>query len=261
MNIWNFYNSNKVIEYYNISETWNKSFQNTKEFIIMNKYIEKNFKICEFWAWEWGKIATFNNIKNNLKLFWIDISEYGLKKASEKYKNIKFTIWDITNTKYKNEFFDITMSFFVYEHLDNPLLAFKEMYRITKNWGYIFLWFPNYWSPLFPSPPTLYKKNNIQKIWIILRRIFWRKKIYKNVIPIIDDKFKADFDTMSEINMWKFTKYIKKNYNISIIEYSSNWDLTNTWNPLFKLYFPFKLFKSSIFKYWWPQCFLIIKKK
>lgn len=256
----NYYNSNIMKEYFNIAKNTNYNFKLLKEYYIFSEYIKENDKICEFWSWEWSKIASFYDINKKLNLYWIDISEYWINESKKKYPYINYIVWDITKTNFKKNYFDITMSFFVYEHLQNPILAFQEMYRTTKKWWYIFLWFPNYWSPLFPSPPSLYNKSNIQKVYLILRRLLSKKYIYKNVKPITEVKFEPDFDTISEINMWKFVEYIKNNFIIKIIKESSNWEDIKNWNILFKLYFPFKIFKYSFFKYWWPKCFLIIKK-
>lgn len=256
-----YYNSNITERYYDIAKNWNNDFLKSTEFDILSKYINSNFSICEFWCWEWSKVASFKELNKNLDLNWIDISEYWIKKSLEKNNDIKYIVWDITKTNFENNLFDITMSFFVYEHLNNPLLAFNEMYRTTKKWWYIFLWFPNYWSPLFPSPPTLYWKSVINKTVVIVKRLFWIKKVYKNVLPITNIDFEPDFDTTAEINMSKFIKYINRNFNIEISEFSSKWENTDNGNILFKLYFPFKIFNKSFFKYWWPQCFLVIKKK
>lgn len=257
----NFYNSDVAKKYYDIAESTNNDFNLINEFRIFSKYIDKNQTLCEFWSWEWSKIASFKTLNKDLSLYWIDISEYWVDKSLKNNNDINYIVWDITKTIFENDFFDITMSFFVYEHLNNPILAFKEMYRTTKTWWYIFLWFPNYWSPLFPSPPSLYWKNIFKKILLILTRIFSKSEIYKNVLPVTEVEFQPDFDTTAEINMWKLLKYIKENYKIEIIEESSKWENTENWNNLFKLYFPFKLFKDSLFKYCWPQCFLVIKKK
>lgn len=257
----NYYNSDVTKEYYEIAENGNNDFHLLTEFKHFSKYIKEGQKVCEFWCWEWSKIASFKELNKKLNLYWIDISEYWLEKATQKNKDIDYTLWDITQTPFSSDFFDITMSFFVYEHLNNPLLAFSEMYRTTKKWGHIFLWFPNYGSPLFPSPPSLYNKSMFQKIFLILKRLFSKQNIYSNVIPITNVKFQTDFDTTAEINMWGLMSHIKKNFNIEIVQESSKWENTEWWNMLFKLYFPFKIFKKSFFKYYWPQCFLIIKKK
>jgi len=256
----NYYNSDVSEKYYDIAENTNAEFYTLNQFNIFAKYIQEWNKLCEFWSWEWTKIASFFKLNRKLDLYWIDISEYGVEKSKKSYPQINYLVQDITKTSFKNSFFDITMSFFVFEHLSNPLLAFDEMFRTTKKWGYIFLWFPNYWSPLFPSPPSLYWKSVFQKICLILKRIFSKLEVYKNVSPIINVEFEPDFDTTAEIYMWKFIKSIQWKYNITILEEKSDWEDTEKWNILFKLYFPFKCFKNTFFKYWWPKCFLIIRK-
>lgn len=256
----NFYNSDIARKYYDIAEKTNGDFGTISEFDIFSKYVKNNDILCEFWSGEWSKIASFQTLNKNISLYWIDISEYGIKMALKKNSEIQYIVWDLTKTTFEDNYFNITMSFFVYEHLNNPIHAFKEMYRTTKKGWYMFLWFPNYGSPLFPSPPSLYAKNILQKILLICFRIFSKKNIYVNVTPITEVEFQPDFDTTAEINMGKFIKYIHSNYNIEIIDESSKWENIENWNSLFKLYYPFKVFKKTFFKYWGPQCFLIIKK-
>lgn len=256
----NYYDSEVANQYYEAAEDANENFQKMKEFNAFAGYVQRHNSICEFWCGEWGKIWAFLDLDKELSLNWIDISQYWIDKAKQKYENINFTIWNIAKTWFNNEFLDIAMSFFVFEHLQNPLIVFQEMFRVTKKGGHIFLWFPNYWSPLFPSPPSLYWKTVISKICLILKRIFRKKDIYQNVTPITHVDFQPDFDTTAEIYMWKFVQHIKESYDISIVEESSKWENIENGNFLFKLYYPFKIFKRTIFKYWWPQCFLIIKK-
>jgi len=256
-----YYNSEVAPLYYEVAKNTNENFQLTDEFVIFSHYIQNGQKICEFGSWEGGKLKAFTGLNRNLSLYGIDISEMWIKAAKENSPAINYIVWDITKTSFPNNFFDITMSFFVYEHLENPLLAFQEMYRTTKNEWYIFLWFPNYGSPIFPSPPSIHGKSIFQKIWTIIKRLFWAKNVYTTVKPITDKHFQPDFDTRTEINMDKFIQHIKNNYKVTIKLADSKWGEIENGNMVFKFYYIFKLLNNSLCKYWWPQCFLIIEKQ
>lgn len=250
-----YYNDSKeIIKYYDEAKEASDSFKNTEQYKIISKYIQDKNKICELWCWEWSKLAVFQDEWR--ELYGFDISEVGIEKAKKQYPNINFIIQDAENIEWYAEFFDCTMSFFVLEHIEKPEIYIDNMINITKKWGLLVFRFPNYGSPLFPAPPTLYKKSAITKFLLIFRRLFSysiQENFYKNIQPILWN-YECDYDAVSEIYMGKFRKYLK-NKNLKIIHESSCWENCPKW-PLFKLYTPFKLYK-----YMWPQCFMILEKK
>lgn len=248
----NYYNNWKdITKYYDKAKEASSSFIKTEQFKIISKYIQNKEYICELWCWEWSKLSTFQ--KGHKKLFWFDISKIAIEKAKIQYPNIKFILQDAENINWYNKFFDCTMSFFVCEHIENPKSYINNMINITKKWWLLVFRFPNYWSPLFPAPPTLYKKSSISKFLTIIKRLFSsNKNFYQNIQPIWEI-YECDYDTTSEIYMKKFRNYLLNN-NLKILYESSCRDNCPKWF-LFKLYSPFK-----IFKYMWPQCFMILKK-
>jgi SAM-dependent methyltransferase len=70
----------------------------------------------------------------------VDISEESLDEARETIKslninNVEFRKADILCLPFSNETFDIIIICFVLEHLNNPLLALKELMRVLKTGG------------------------------------------------------------------------------------------------------------------------------
>lgn len=207
-----YYNTNENVDkYFNMAHEASVEFKKTKEFEMINKYLKRWNSICELWCWEGSKIASFD--KKLFKLSGIDISETAIKKAKSQYKNIDFILKDIEKDQIEDEY-NCTMSYFVLEHIQNPEKYIDKMISITKKWWNLVLWFPNYWSPLFPSPPSLYDENSFKKLLIIFKRIinfFFEKKYYNNVNPITD-VYECDYDVVSEIYMWKFRKLLKSKW-------------------------------------------------
>ena len=253
-----YYNEDKNIDnYFKIAHKASTDFKATKEFFLINDFLEKWNTICELWCGEWSKIASFDS--NKFELTWIDISEIAIKYAKKQYPKIDFIVHDVENVSLKKQY-DCTMSYFVLEHIQNPEKYIDKMISMTKSWWNLVLWFPNYWSPLFPSPPTLYKKNSLEKLIIIFKRIFkifFDKKYYNSVNPITE-VYECDYDVVSEIYMWKFRKLLLNKW-LKIKYESSCWHNMPKW-VIFKLYLPFKYLKNNLFKYRWPQCFMILEK-
>ncbi len=258
-----YYNSKEAENYYQIASEGNGDFFNSSEYSQIVEYIHSWDHVCEFGCGEWSKIATFSNI-DGVKLSGFDISQFAIEKARTQYPTVQFDVKDIAHTELSDGVFDLTLTCFVLEHVDDPRIVVDEMIRTTRKDGHIVLWFPNYGSPLFPSPPTLYRKSFLSKVCTIWKRIlsawFSESPVYKNVDPILDAEFELDYDTIAEIHMWSLVTYLQKKW-LTIEFASSRWENINTGsNPLFKFYAPFRLFKNSLCRYWGPQCFIIIKK-
>jgi ubiquinone/menaquinone biosynthesis C-methylase UbiE len=68
------------------------------------------------------------------------------KLYSEKsnIKGIVWTVQDIMNIDFPDNYFDIVISCETIEHVAEPKLAIKELYRVTKPKGILFLTTPNY---------------------------------------------------------------------------------------------------------------------
>jgi ubiquinone/menaquinone biosynthesis C-methylase UbiE len=167
----------------------------------------------------------------NTSFFGIDVAGVGISMANQrKLPNAEFKIYDGNRIPFDNGFFDCVYSTFVFEHLTQPELIFKEMSRVTKKSGIVIVACPNYGSPFFRSPCN--KENKVQ---LMLRRIFasfgsvsgfkdsfgWQK-----VEPLVLSKNEhiMDYDTTIEPNLLFFINYLKANKDFSILVSQSFWD-------------------------------------
>ncbi len=77
-----------------------------------------------------------------------DFSTSALVIAGAKYQNLKID-WkqeDIMNISFQDNFFDTVISCETIEHVTNPNKAVKELYRVLKPGGKLFLTCPNYFN-------------------------------------------------------------------------------------------------------------------
>lgn len=100
------------------------------------------------------------------RVYAIDPDKEALKIAKEKTKLLKLEVnfekEEAENLPYKKNFFDFVYSYTVLEHVQNVQKALKEIVRVTKRGGLIYINFPNYaafyeghykifWIPFMPK--------------------------------------------------------------------------------------------------------------
>lgn len=88
---------------------------------------------------------------NNLppsKVVAADFSKYALAIAASKLKNsnIDWKQEDIMNISFEDNYFDTVISCETIEHVPNPKKAIKELFRVLKPGGKLFLTCPNYFN-------------------------------------------------------------------------------------------------------------------
>lgn len=78
-------------------------------------------------------------------VFGLDTSEEGIEYAKKnwKKKNISFLVGSGTAMPFKNNTFDITVAFEVFEHIKNWKKFLEEIRRVTKRNGIIYISTPN----------------------------------------------------------------------------------------------------------------------
>lgn len=111
--------------------------------------------------------------QKGITVYETDISDTAVEKARQIYKKLnienngKFISCDAENMPFENNFFDASFIAASFHHLPNPILALREMKRVTKNGGFIILGVePNAW-PYFtiflllkPLKKIIRAKNN-----------------------------------------------------------------------------------------------------
>ncbi len=105
----------------------------------------KNIKILDAGCGE-GQLLSMISKKFgslNLKLYGTDITTISLKSAKKRIKNTKFSLQDLRNLDYKDEFFDIIICTEVIEHIPEYKKVLKELKRVLKKVGTLIISFPN----------------------------------------------------------------------------------------------------------------------
>jgi ubiquinone/menaquinone biosynthesis C-methylase UbiE len=176
----------------------------------------------------------------------VDVAELGVERARKKMiKNANFSVYDGAVIPFEDNYFDLAISTFVFEHLVKPEVIFKEMSRVVRTGGYIVIACPNYGSPFFRSPCN--KSNKLFLLLIrllggLLPNILFRHSFrWRKVEPIVLSKEEhiMDYDTTTEPNLLFFRKFIRNNYkNYTIVEMNSFWDKYRySGNNIFKRHF------------------------
>ncbi len=105
----------------------------------------KNMKILDAGCGE-GQLLSMVLKKfglSNLKLYGTDITSISLESAKKRIENAEFSLQDLRNLDYKDEFFDLIMCTEVIEHIPEYKKVLKEFERILKKGGILIISFPN----------------------------------------------------------------------------------------------------------------------
>lgn len=176
----------------------------------------KNSKILDFGCGEGWLISEIRSrIDDSNSFVGVDVSSVGIQKCiSRKINNSQFIKYNGKKIPFQDNYFDVALSSFVFEHLDVPELAFNEMSRVVKSGGYLVIACPNFGSPFFKSPCN--NSNRIKKMILNLFKEFipavkfkddfkWKKV---NPIELPENVHISDYDTLCEPSLSTFQKYL-----------------------------------------------------
>ncbi|AZR73129.1 methyltransferase type 11 [Anoxybacter fermentans] len=127
-------------------------------------WLEKPMEMGKFKQWRqdiWAKVASYapaggrvlevgvgtgNNIAyypDHVQMYAIDFSKRMLERAKEKSKKlnkeVRFSLMDIQELEFSNNFFDVVVATCVFCSVPDPLQGFRELHRVCKPEGKIFL--------------------------------------------------------------------------------------------------------------------------
>lgn len=80
-----------------------------------------------------------NNVDKNLKVYGVDISKEDIEKAKNIIPNGSFEITDNVSLPFPEKTFDVVISSLTLHHMPNPINSIREMERVLKNNGVIYL--------------------------------------------------------------------------------------------------------------------------
>lgn len=118
--------------------------------------------------------GTYYLAKNGVKsIVGIDISLKAIKFARKHYKaeNLKFVQMDVRNLKFKDNYFDIIVSFDVLEHLDSKdhKILISELARVLNIKGTLYIGCPNTTVSLEDNPHHLKELTRVEFESLLLK--------------------------------------------------------------------------------------------
>ena len=249
--------SNIESYYYNIASKGSKDFKH----LAMKKLAEIASSATQILDMGCGEGTRLGLLKSKAEKYGIDINKFAITNARKKYKNIKFEIGNLENLPYKDNFFDLVYSAYVFEHLDNPKKVIAEGLRVLKKNGHLIIIAPNFGAPNRASPPS--KENRLTKLihgfvfdFLLTRELNWQK-----VTPISTiDKYDIDWDTTIEPYIKSLMEFLKRKH-MKIDYYSSCWQEETSENGIFQKvfrvlgeigFYPFNL--------WGPHLIVVAQK-
>ena len=151
---------------------------NYRHWTIFRKELDELAKV-----WGQGKLlnlgcghgADFLPFAKNFELYGIDFSDEMIRLARKYARKFDFpvnlTVADIGYLPYNNEAFDYIIAVATYHHLqrEQQLTAFKELQRVLKPDGTVFITVWNRWQPRF-----WFKGKEIRAPWRIQPEILYR---------------------------------------------------------------------------------------
>ncbi len=111
------------------------------------------------------------------KVTGTDISEKMLMEARKKHRDIEFVRADANNLPFKDNTFDAVTAMFLIVHMKDPLLFFREAYRVLKEGG-VFI-FSNINQKKAPKLKTAEKEEIVIKSYYHLP---------KHIINMLEDE-------------------------------------------------------------------------
>lgn len=113
------------------------------EAITEKKYDRKNeISVIDFGCGDGvqlNSVKKLNDKRIALKLYGIDLSEEALKTAKKRIPDTSFKIASTYETGFTENYFDISLSSDVIEHVLDPSRMIDEMIRVTKPGGHIII--------------------------------------------------------------------------------------------------------------------------
>ncbi len=127
----------KVIDFDKLKiNKWDYVIKNTR------KYLPKNSKILEGGCGNGNQVLQLS--KAGYDVVGLDYAEKTIDFLKENYPKFNFTLGDVRQLPFENEYFDGYWSFGVIEHFYNGYAQIaNEMKRVIKSGGYLFLTFPH----------------------------------------------------------------------------------------------------------------------
>ena len=147
----------------------------------------------------------------------IDIKSEGFDQRAVN-KGVKLIQMDASDMKFENNSFDFVFSFDTFEHFSNPEQVFKEVIRVLKKGGYLYLLF----EPLYMSP---FGEHAYRSITVPYCQFLFDKKIINDFIQ----KHNLEKIDFNQVNGWSLEQHRdlwkKYEHSFNILKYNEKYDL------------------------------------
>lgn len=126
---------------YTTNLVYNKKTTGTNK-ELLRKYTQG--KILDAGCGSGIQLGNLAQLESVIEAYGIDLGKPGLDYGKTHFPELKFSQASLYEIPFPDNYFDFIYSIDVVEHLDNPHLAMKEIYRVCKVGGTIFIQTPNY---------------------------------------------------------------------------------------------------------------------
>lgn len=189
-----------VPEYgYDSFSTWQRGVQRAKSILTKNEVLRRSgLNVLDAACGDGMTGYAFKSYGYNVEL--VDFEDWREPRAA----NISFTCANLSKPlPYNSDFFDLICSFNAFEHIDDPGVCFKELLRICKPGGHIYLEF----GPLYNSPWGLHAYRTLWMPYpqFIFSEEFITKKLKKLGINDLGQKKIS----LQPLNKWRVKQFQK----------------------------------------------------
>ena len=192
----------------------------------------------------------------------VDVSSKALALAGKKFPQMSLRVSGAEKLPFDNDEFELVTCLFVLEHTQDPERVIKEIVRVVRPAGKIYLLAPNFGAPNRASPN--YRRSRLIKLITGLvadftsnPRLSWQK-----VTPRIRtiEQFQSDLDTTVEPYLGSLIKFLARQ-PVRIHQTSSFWQMERGEAKFIQKIFRFFGARGVYpFKYWGPHLFVVAQK-
>ena len=167
---------------------------------------KKSISFLELGCWD-GMVSSVLSEKGK-KATAIDKTSEGFDERALQ-QGVEFFQMDAANLKFDDESFDFVFSYDSFEHFEKPDLVLRELTRVVKKGGYIFLSF----GPLYYSPfgEHAYYLITVPYCQILFSKALLNDFTNQNGLPSIDFNHVNGWSLDDYENLWnQYDKILKK---------------------------------------------------
>ena len=228
---------------------------------ILKQEVGQSDKILDMGCGEGTRLAKLLGDKNLKEAIGVDNNELAIKLASNNYPKIRFLVGSLDKLPFRENYFNLSFSAYVFEHLETPEKVLKEAFRVTKEGGEIFIVAPNFGSPNRRSPNSVENRffKLIKGLLLDFKFLFKKRSSldWTKVTPR-NNRYIIDADTTTEPYLNSLIKYCNL-LGLKVLFASSYWNM-DKWTPFQFLFRILGAFKIYPFYLWGPHLCLLLKK-